>query len=110
MQAPVSQYRALDLAHPEIIESLATDCGDSLAAIVIAARKAERLTDQKRISLLVGALTAAEKERDALVHSVRELLNGLTWLEPVHPDGWLEIQVHESDLLSVISSVFPQKG
>lgn len=66
MNKTLEMYLALDRTHPQIVDSLLAEIGDELAGAVIAARKADVITDQKRIDLLVGALAKAEKERDDL--------------------------------------------
>jgi len=62
-------YMQLDKTHPQIVDGLLAECGDDLAARVIAARKADVITDQKRIDLLVDQLAKAEAERDALLYN-----------------------------------------
>jgi len=62
-------YMQLDKTHPQIVDGLLAECGDDLAARVIAARKADVITDQKRIDLLVDQLAKVESERDSLIHN-----------------------------------------
>jgi len=66
MNETLEIYAALDRTHPQIIDDLLKECVDKLAQQVIAARKVEVITDQRRIDLLVAALTKAEHERDSL--------------------------------------------
>jgi len=67
MDKTLEMYLALDKTHPQIVDGLLAECGDELAAKVIAARKADVITEQKRIDLLVDQLAKAEAERDALL-------------------------------------------
>jgi len=66
MDETLAVYAALDRTHPQIVDDLLKECGDELAQKVIAASKVEAITDQRRIDLLVTALTKAEHERDSL--------------------------------------------
>jgi len=88
-------YMQLDKTHPQIVDGLLAECGDDLAAKVIALRNAKKfeafaaahdainnavdiafgkrrvdiISDQKRIDLLVDQLAKVEAERDALIHN-----------------------------------------
>lgn len=66
MDKTLEFYLALDRTHPHIVNDLLAEIGDTLADAVIAARKNNTITEQKRIDLLVEALANAERERDEL--------------------------------------------